>query len=92
MVLQPRREFPPIHEELDRAVVVKDGEAQSEGGARHIGAADIEQPGQGIGIAEHRGGDALAGKAAAEALALVLGAAPRIAQILGHHRGSGGGG
>ena len=81
MGLQPGRKLPPVHEQLDGAILVKDSKAESKGRARHVGAADVQQPGDGIGPCEDRRGDVLGGQPLAQALALVLGAAAGKANV-----------
>src|ERR1051326_3562291 len=69
------RELPPVHKQLDGTILVKNGKTESKGRARYIGAADVQQPGDGIRPGKNGSGNVLGRQSLAQALALVLRAA-----------------
>ena len=48
-----------IHEPVDIALAMNDGEGMGEGAVGDVGAPHVEQPGDRIGCAQHRGGGTL---------------------------------
>ena len=65
-----------VGEEIDPRVGVEDGEGERHRGAGDVRAADVEQPGDGIGQRQHRRGEIPLHEAAGDLAALVGGLAP----------------
>ena len=53
------QELAAIHEPVDIALAMNDGEGMGEGAVGDVGAPHVEQPGDRIGRAQHRGGGTL---------------------------------
>ena len=68
-------ELQPLDEPVDRAIGMEDRVRERQRRVRHVGAADIEEPGDRGGIGEDRRGMAVAGDPPGDLRALVGGAA-----------------
>ena len=75
MALQPRHQLAAVDEELDLALAVDRREAQRQRRVRHVAAPDVEQPGQRIGLRQHRRRGARGGHRGTDRLPLVGGIA-----------------
>jgi len=74
-----------VHEQGGAAVGFENRKAERQGRVRHVGAADIEQPGNGIRLRQHRSVRAGFCYDRANFATLLSAAAPRIALIERHH-------
>ena len=87
MALQPRRQLARIDEQVDLAIGAQHREGQRQRRVRHVAAADVQQPGDGVGRRDHRGIDAGLVQFRTQRGALVMGALAGIGHVMGHHRG-----
>ena len=81
------RQLGRVHEQLHPRIGMHQREAQREGGKRHIGAANIQQPGQGCRIGQHRRILPGGAQGGGHCLALLHGWLPGIRQRMWHCRG-----
>ena len=84
-----RRQLAGIHEQAHRGVGLEDGEAERKGGVRHVAAAQVQQPGDGIGRRQQRRVELVRLHGFCHVPAFVGGGSSREGDVLGHHRRDG---